>query len=79
MFYVYLLKSLKDNGYYIGQTKNINERLMRHNTGKVASTKRKLPWKLVKFEEFPTRNAARWREHELKHSSSKRYNFINGV
>lgn len=42
-FYTCLLKSLKDNGYYYGYTKDIKTRLERHNGGKVRSTKSRMP------------------------------------
>ncbi|MCX6722040.1 MAG: GIY-YIG nuclease family protein, partial [Candidatus Staskawiczbacteria bacterium] len=29
MYYVYILKSLKDSRYYIGQTENLDERIKR--------------------------------------------------
>jgi len=48
MIYVYLLKSIKDDNYYVVITKNIKERLKRHNFGEVISTKNRCPWKLVK-------------------------------
>lgn len=38
-FYVYLLQSLKDDSYYIGQTDNIDKRLKKHNNKEVKSTK----------------------------------------
>ncbi|HLE48681.1 MAG TPA: GIY-YIG nuclease family protein [Patescibacteria group bacterium] len=79
MFYVYLLKSLKDNKYYIGQTENINKRLMLHNKGKVISTKNRIPLKLIGFKTFETRNNARWFEYQLKNHSDKKYNFIKSL
>lgn len=66
MVYVYIIKSLKDNGYYIGICKDIKKRLERHNKGGVFSTKRRKPFVLVKYEEFLSYNAARIREKEIK-------------
>ncbi|WP_367119222.1 GIY-YIG nuclease family protein, partial [uncultured Mucilaginibacter sp.] len=37
MFYTYILQSTKSGRYYIGHTSNIEERLERHNTGKVTA------------------------------------------
>ncbi|MEK7094137.1 MAG: GIY-YIG nuclease family protein [Patescibacteria group bacterium] len=48
MFYVYILKSLKDNGFYIGQSRNLERRLKEHNNGFVSSTKNRRPLVLVK-------------------------------
>ncbi len=66
MFYMYILKSLKDNKLYIGSTKNIVERLKEHNSGKVESTKLRKPLKLVYFEGYANENEARHREQNLK-------------
>lgn len=75
-FYVYLIQSLKDKSYYIGQTSNINERLNQHNRGKVRSTKNRVPFKLIGFETYKTREEARYREYKLKRHSGRRKNFI---
>ncbi len=77
MFYVYLIRSTIDNSLYIGQSENIEERLNRHNAGFVASTKNKRPWVLVGFEEYPTRELARWREYKLKKNAGEKKKFIN--
>jgi hypothetical protein len=37
--YVYKLQSLKDNRYYIGETSNVGERLLFHNSGRRRSTR----------------------------------------
>jgi len=61
MDYVYLLQSLKDQNYYIGYTNNINIRLTYHNNGKVKSTKKRIPFKLIGYEIYDTESEARWR------------------
>jgi predicted GIY-YIG superfamily endonuclease len=33
-YYVYILKSLKDQTYYVGSTQNLESRLIRHNEGR---------------------------------------------
>ena len=66
MYFVYILKSLKDSKYYIGQTENLDERIKKHNTGQVKSTKIRTPFILVKSETFNTRGEARKRENYLK-------------
>lgn len=75
-YYVYLLRSLKDKKYYIGQTENLEKRLSQHNNGLVRSTKHRLPFLLVGFEEYSSRNEARWREFDLKKHSDKKISFI---
>ena len=66
MFFVYVLKSLKDNKLYIGMTENVEARLIRHNQGKVPSTKYRRPLQLLHTEEYPNRQQARKREKFLK-------------
>ena len=66
MFYVYILQSLKDGSYYIGQTNNVPNRLERHNSRRQLMTRSKVPWELVYTEPFPTRSQAvrRWKSHQ---------------
>ena len=66
MYYVYIIKSLKDNKFYIGQTNNIENRLVKHNKGLVKSTKNRKPFILVFQEEFISRKEAINREIYLK-------------
>jgi len=65
-FFVYILKSLKDNQLYIGSTSNLKKRLKEHNSGLVTSTKLRRPLKLVYFEGYVSEKEARQREHNLK-------------
>jgi len=66
MYYVYILKSLIDGKYYIGQTNNLSDRILRHNQGRVIATKYRKPLELVCFEEFKTRSESVKRESYLK-------------
>jgi putative endonuclease len=75
-YYVYLLKSLKDGKYYIGQTNDLHKRLEMHNDGLVKSTRKRKPFILIGYEIYPTREKARWREYQLKHHSDKKIKFI---
>ena len=72
-FYVYILKSLKDESYYIGSTQDLSERIERHNQGRSNYTKSKRPWKLVYSEETPDRSSAVKRENEIKARKSKKF------
>ncbi len=47
MYFVYILKSLKDASNYIGWTENLKKRLQEHNWGLIPSTKTKKPFKLI--------------------------------
>lgn len=79
MYYVYLLKSLVDNKYYIGQTQDVVKRLARHNSGQVISTKSRRPFKLVGYQTYNTRNESRWTEYNLKNHSDKKKKFIESL
>lgn len=66
MFYVYILVSKYDGSLYTGQTKDLIQRLQRHNNGSVKSTRHKIPYDIGYFEPFNTRAEAMWREWEFK-------------
>ena len=66
MYYVYFLKSQKNNDLYIGSTEKLDERVALHNAGKVKSTKFYRPWRLVDYEECDSRSEAVKRERFLK-------------
>jgi len=42
-YYIYILYSSLKERYYVGQTDNLDNRLERHNQGKVKSTKYGVP------------------------------------
>jgi len=66
MYYAYILKSLKDGGYYYGSTNDLKERLRNHNSGKVRYTKGHKPYVLHYKESFNTRREAMAREKFFK-------------
>lgn len=65
-YYVYILKSLKDNKHYTGSTKQVANRFLQHYAGHVKSTKNRRPLKIIYTEIFSTKQDARKREHFLK-------------
>ena len=73
MFYVYVLKSLHDNGMYIGCTKNLEKRLEAHTSGLVVSTKNRSPMELIYFEACLNQKDAFRRERYLKTTYGRRY------
>jgi len=73
MFYLYIIQSKRDRGYYIGSTGNIAKRLNEHNFGNTRYTKNKRPWELIYQEEYMTRSGAVTREKYLKRMKSKKY------
>ncbi|PIY93657.1 MAG: excinuclease ABC subunit C [Candidatus Magasanikbacteria bacterium CG_4_10_14_0_8_um_filter_32_14] len=66
MHYIYLLKSQKDNKYYIGFSSNLKKRFEQHITGKVTATKNRRPLELIYYEAYQTEYSARLREKKLK-------------
>ena len=66
MFYVYIIKSLRFNKYYIGYTGNIKKRLNYHNKGSNQSTKTYRPYKLIYLEKYNTKTEAIKREKQIK-------------
>ncbi|TAL48844.1 GIY-YIG nuclease family protein [Patescibacteria group bacterium] len=66
MYYLYVLKSLKDGKLYIGSTSDLRRRLSGHNEGKVQSTKTRTPFKLKYYEAYSAEKDTRRREAALK-------------
>lgn len=66
MFFVYILKSFKDNNLYIGYTNNLKKRIEEHNSGKSQSTNYRKPFKLIYYEAYISDEDAKHREHNLK-------------
>ncbi|MEK7576526.1 MAG: GIY-YIG nuclease family protein [Patescibacteria group bacterium] len=62
MYYTYILLSEKDKRTYVGYTSNLDERLKRHNEGRVKATKNRRPLKFFYTEEFKTIAEAKERE-----------------
>lgn len=79
-YIVYILRSLKDNKFYIGQTNNISDRIKRHNNGQVNATRNRRPLEVIHVEKFSNRAEAMRREKYLKSLKSPKYireNIIN--
>ncbi|PIZ70392.1 MAG: hypothetical protein COY09_03140 [Candidatus Portnoybacteria bacterium CG_4_10_14_0_2_um_filter_39_11] len=67
MYYFYLLQSIKKSSeIYTESTNNLKYRFSEHNQGKVFSTKRHLPWKLIYYETYLPEKDARLREQKFK-------------
>ena len=47
MHFVYIIQSISTNRFYIGETKNLSDRLQRHNQNRSKATKNRGPWKVV--------------------------------
>jgi putative endonuclease len=66
MFYIYVLKSLKDGKHYIGFTPNLKNRYQEHQSGKVRSTFYRRPFELVYYECHKDKKVANKREKQIK-------------
>jgi len=73
MFYVYVLESVNDGGFYIGCTKDLKNRMKEHNSGHIKATKNRVPMKLIYYEASLDRSDAFRREKYLKTAYGKRY------
>jgi putative endonuclease len=62
LFYVYILQSLKDLSYYVGQCNDLDKRMSKHFDGMSKYTASKRPLRLRYFETFSTRTDALKRE-----------------
>ena len=79
MVKVYLLKSLKDNTYYVGMTTDLDQRLKDHNRGKTKYTKGHIPYELIYHEDFRDFSSARKREKYFKSNAGKKYLKKEGI
>ncbi len=73
MYYTYVIQSEKDRGFYTGFTNNLRKRFNEHNSGKVSSTKNRLPFVLIYYEACLDEEDAKSREKYLKSGMGKRY------
>lgn len=71
MFYIYILKSLKDSKLYTGFSSNLRKRIKEHDSGNVISTKNRRPLELVYYEAYQNKVSALKREKFLKTTKGK--------
>ncbi len=65
-YFVYVLKSVKDENLYTGFSENPDKRLKEHNSGKTKSLYKRRPLIMLYKEEFNDELEARRRERFLK-------------
>ena len=66
-YWLYVLRSSKDNRLYIGVSNNPEKRLREHNAGKNKSTRHRRPFVLVYKETFESKQEAFKYEWLVKH------------
>ncbi len=70
MYYVYILKSLKQTGQiYIGFTQDLEKRIKEHNSNKVIFSKRYSPWEIETYIALKNKKLAADLERYLKSGS----------
>jgi putative endonuclease len=73
MHYVYVLRSVKDSGLYIGYSANLRRRFSEHVTGGSFATSHRGPWKLIYYEAYVEQRDALGREKYLKSGSGRKF------
>jgi len=73
MYYVYVLHGQVDRDFYTGFTQNIEKQVGEHNSGKVKSTKSRIPLKLIYYEAYLEKQDVLKREAFLKSGAGKRF------
>ena len=73
MFYTYIIYSKKIDSYYCGQTTNLSNRLLEHNSGETKSIAKGIPWSLIGYQIFDSRKEAILKERQIKNRGIKRW------
>ena len=73
-FYVYMLINNQNNKTisYVGWTNNLEQRILKHNSGAGAKFTRGRKWKLIYYSTFNTKREAMRAEYKLKNDKNKR-------
>ena len=79
MFYVYILKSDKDNELYVGSTNDLRRRIREHQKGSSFSTSFRRPFTLVYYEAYRNERDARTREQRLKLRGQARRHLLTRI
>jgi len=64
--FVYIIFSASYNIHYIGQTNDLDSRMIRHNSNRSKFTKGKGPWELISSIKLTSRSEALKLERKLK-------------
>ena len=73
MHYVYVIRSLKDSGFYIGYSVNLRKRIQEHKERFSFATSFRGPWRLIYYEAYLNQEDALGRERYLKSGSGRRF------
>jgi putative endonuclease len=73
LFYAYVIYSKTHNRFYKGHCSNLEKRLQQHNAGQTKSIRLFIPFELVYFEEFESRQEAVLREKYFKTAAGRKF------
>jgi predicted GIY-YIG superfamily endonuclease len=73
MKYVYILKSIEYDHFYVGITDDLRTRLAKHNAGEVPHTSKYKPWRLKTYVAFSDKEQAFKFEKYLKSPSGRAF------
>ena len=73
MFSAYIIESTTTGRSYYGHTKDLDQRLSDHNSGRSHFTHGKGPWKPIAFSSHASRSEATEMERSLKNARNKMY------
>ncbi len=65
-YYVYIIESDNSGRKYVGSTNNLERRIHQHNRGENSSTRKGIPYRLIYFESFESKELALKRERFFK-------------
>jgi len=73
MYFVYILKSVSGDHFYVGLTADLESRLKSQNAGQVPHTAKFKPWALKTYVAFDDRDRAAAFERYLKSGSGRAF------
>ena len=78
-YYVYMISSFTSvkKKTYVGYTKDLKSRLLKHNSNKGAKFTKGNKWKLIYKKRFTSKALAMSYEYKLKHDRKKRLEIFN--
>jgi putative endonuclease len=79
VYYVYLIKTLDGyiNKSYVGYTKDLSQRIDKHNNNLGAKSTKGYKWELIYKKRFYSKNKALSFEYKLKKDRNERSKLIN--